>query len=112
MATGAGLLYFPAILPGSTFIGVERREAIMEVTKQEGLRLELKYCERCGGLLLRPAGSGAVYCDTCGRDMAEVAVRGRRREGKKSRQPRLPVAIGDEPHGYAGRAAKHAGGAL
>jgi DNA-directed RNA polymerase subunit RPC12/RpoP len=28
-------------------------------------RLELKYCERCGGLFLRPAGMRAVQCDRC-----------------------------------------------
>jgi len=27
--------------------------------------IELKYCERCGGLWLRPQGSGAVYCAGC-----------------------------------------------
>lgn len=36
------------------------------------LRLELKYCERCGGLWLRPVGGGQVYCTACGRAMAEL----------------------------------------
>jgi Zn-finger nucleic acid-binding protein len=36
------------------------------------LSLELKYCERCGGLWLRPAGSGQVYCASCGREMEEL----------------------------------------
>lgn len=26
---------------------------------------ELKYCEFCGALWLRPQGSAAVYCDEC-----------------------------------------------
>lgn len=34
--------------------------------------LELKYCERCGGLWLRPVGGGQIYCATCGREMAEL----------------------------------------
>lgn len=28
-------------------------------------KLELKYCERCGGLWLRPQGGQAVYCARC-----------------------------------------------
>ncbi len=36
------------------------------------LQFELKYCERCGGLWLRPAGGGQVYCLACGRQMAEL----------------------------------------
>jgi hypothetical protein len=27
--------------------------------------IELKYCERCGGLWLRPQGSNTVYCASC-----------------------------------------------
>ena len=27
--------------------------------------IELKYCERCGGLWLRPQGSTTVYCAGC-----------------------------------------------
>jgi hypothetical protein len=34
--------------------------------------LELKYCERCGGLWLRPVGGGQIYCATCARGMAEL----------------------------------------
>ncbi len=36
------------------------------------VRLELKYCERCGSLGLRPAASGAIYCASCARAMAQV----------------------------------------
>jgi Zn-finger nucleic acid-binding protein len=36
------------------------------------LSLELKYCERCGGLWLRPAGGGQIYCAACGRATAEL----------------------------------------
>ncbi len=28
-------------------------------------KLELKYCERCGGLWLRPQGTDAIYCAAC-----------------------------------------------
>jgi hypothetical protein len=33
---------------------------------------ELKYCERCGGLWLRPAGGRQIYCVACGREVAEL----------------------------------------
>ena len=36
------------------------------------MSLELKYCERCGGLWLRPAGGSQIYCAACGRAMAEL----------------------------------------
>ena len=28
-------------------------------------QVELKYCERCGGLWLRPQGADRVYCASC-----------------------------------------------
>ncbi|MFY9912464.1 MAG: hypothetical protein WCF22_05010 [Candidatus Sulfotelmatobacter sp.] len=34
--------------------------------------LELKYCERCGGLWLRPVGGGQIYCTICSGAMAEL----------------------------------------
>jgi len=49
----------------------------MSATEQKsGIRMELKYCERCGGLWLRPAGSGLSYCESCSVQMAQLpAVR-------------------------------------
>jgi Zn-finger nucleic acid-binding protein len=49
--------------------------------------IELKYCERCGGLWLRPQGADTVYCGGC-RKLLEArqnlamipAFRSRRRE--------------------------------
>jgi len=35
-------------------------------------KLELKYCERCGGLWLRPQGGEAVYCARCAEAIAEL----------------------------------------
>lgn len=29
------------------------------------IQVELKYCERCGGLWLRPQGAEGVYCSPC-----------------------------------------------
>ncbi|MGO8793296.1 MAG: hypothetical protein ACLQLC_00605 [Candidatus Sulfotelmatobacter sp.] len=50
------------------------------------LRLELKYCERCGGLWLRRAGGGQIYCVACGRAMAELPE-----ASPKGRRARMPV---------------------
>jgi len=44
-------------------------------TGERMVRLELKYCECCGGLLLRQAGGDAVYCGPCARKMSEMAVK-------------------------------------
>ena len=35
-------------------------------------KLELKYCERCGSLWLRPRGGQAVYCARCEDAIAEL----------------------------------------
>ena len=47
-----------------------------------GLRMELKYCERCGELWLRGAGGESVFCSRCGAQLAEETAllegRGRR----------------------------------
>ena len=53
--------------------------------------MELKYCERCGGLWLRPAGSGFSYCPNCAAAMAELPSARLKtpmvREGEEGRQP-------------------------
>lgn len=36
--------------------------------------LDLKYCERCGGLWLRPSHDDAVYCRSCAAKLAEFPV--------------------------------------
>lgn len=38
----------------------------------ELIEVELKYCERCGGLWLRPQGSDQVYCACCAPVMADL----------------------------------------
>ena len=49
-------------------------------------RVELKYCEGCGGLGVRDCGGGQVYCNDCARKLAEMAV-----SKTTSRRPTLPV---------------------
>jgi hypothetical protein len=58
----------------------------MEVDEMEVIELELKYCERCGGLWLRQRGEEEVYCPPCIPKMAACAIPLKRR-GKL----RLPV---------------------
>ena len=63
------------------------------------LQFELKYCERCGGLWLRPVGGEQIYCGACGRAMAELPPASYKRdvEGGVSmpRAPRWGVDEGD-----------------
>jgi hypothetical protein len=58
----------------------------MELENVEILELELKYCERCGGLWLRVQGRQDVYCFSCAGAMSEVAIGFRSR-----RAARLPI---------------------
>lgn len=51
----------------------------METDFVEVLEVELKYCERCGGLWLRPLGLQEIYCPTCTPLMADLPLPRRRR---------------------------------
>ncbi len=61
----------------------------MEATEEH---VELKYCERCGGLFLRALGASVIYCGGCALrlaaepELAEVIGEAGRR---RSRPPRL-----------------------
>lgn len=57
-------------------------------------KVELKYCECCGGLMLRPAHGRQTYCGFCAPLMQEVAV------------PKKPV----QPARLESIAARRAGG--
>jgi len=50
------------------------------------IRMELKYCEACGALRLRPHGSNAPYCGRCARVMTELSrtVRTKPAEAKRA----------------------------
>ena len=60
--------------------------------------LELKYCERCGGLWLRPAGGGQIYCTICSRAMAELPPA--TTEVKKKRTAGKDWELNEEFEGY------------
>lgn len=47
----------------------------MELDEMEIVQMELKYCERCGGLWMRQTGSGDPYCPGCAPWMAALPVR-------------------------------------
>jgi hypothetical protein len=51
----------------------------MHVTEEmTETKLELKYCEGCGALQLRPEGSTRVYCVHCWKVLREMAGSKRR----------------------------------
>jgi hypothetical protein len=53
----------------------------------------LKYCERCGGLWLRPDGVQSVYCPACEEFMAELPLRARRPPRKIIRAAAATTAL-------------------
>ncbi len=58
----------------------------MDLDDAKIVQLELKYCERCGGLWVRPLGCEEIYCATCADEMMTVAS-----SGKRKTCPRLPI---------------------
>jgi len=45
---------------------------MLECAPHQEQKLELKYCERCGGLWLRPQGSMHAYCGSCTLQLQEL----------------------------------------
>jgi hypothetical protein len=58
------------------------------------MQFELKYCERCGGLWLRPVGGGQIYCAACGRAMSQMPPASK--EVGRAKLPEGPRYGGDE----------------
>ncbi len=52
--------------------------------RENETRVELKYCEHCGGLWVREGGAG-VYCEKCQPKIADLPI------PKRQRRPKLPV---------------------
>ena len=50
----------------------------MDAQDIEIICLELKYCERCGGLWMRTKGDGEVYCPSCALQMMDLPAPSRR----------------------------------
>jgi len=53
----------------------------------ELLHFQLKYCERCGGLWLRPDGAAVPYCPVCAEFMSEMP-----RRVRKTSQAQKPLS--------------------
>ena len=53
---------------------------------KDSVRVELKYCEHCGGLWVREGGAG-VYCEKCQEKVADLPI-----PKRKSGRIVLPVA--------------------
>lgn len=49
------------------------------------VRVELKYCERCGALWVRECGAGVMYCEKCQSEVAELPIPTSRKPGRKQR---------------------------
>ena len=58
----------------------------MEVEDVEVVQMELKYCERCGGLWLRVRGSGEIHCPGCAEQLAWPL-------GRQRKAVRLPLSV-------------------
>jgi hypothetical protein len=58
-------------------------------------RVELKYCERCGGLWLRECGAGVVYCAKCQPLVAELPA-----PKKKPQRVMLPTGPRTAVHAF------------
>jgi hypothetical protein len=59
-------------------------------TEGSEVQLELKYCERCGGLGLRPRGGQGLYCTACRIYLATLPNSGEAtRSGKRRRKARV-----------------------
>jgi hypothetical protein len=50
------------------------------------VRVELKYCEHCGGLWVRERGAGVVYCEKCQAKVDDLPT-----QKKRPGRARLPI---------------------
>ncbi|HWZ84150.1 MAG TPA: hypothetical protein VNW47_16090 [Terriglobales bacterium] len=58
----------------------------ISMNRQDEGTLELKYCERCGGLWLRRPGLNIVYCERCRAQRAALLQSGRHHQPQNSLQ--------------------------
>jgi protein-arginine kinase activator protein McsA len=57
----------------------------IETAEGTGLLMELKYCERCGGLFIRVQGNHRVHCSSCVLQVERIA-----RPTTRRSKPRVP----------------------
>lgn len=65
-----------------------------EGDEDEAVRVELKYCERCGSLWVRECGAGVVYCDNCQPKVADLPI-SKKRPGRLILPVRPHTAVED-----------------
>lgn len=68
----------------------------MKTETIELIEVELKYCERCGGLWLRRKGVVSVYCASCEPAMAEFP------QAKARRTKRAIIGVVENLEGMGG----------
>lgn len=67
---------------------------IIDEMECQKIYVELKYCERCGGLWLRPHGVNGVYCASCSLRLAARPDPGKAPARKpRRRKARLTGAV-------------------
>lgn len=67
-------------MQGSLLRGPMGQEGMNFIGDQVLIRLELKYCERCGGLWVRRSGLDESFCGPCARVEAQMPERRKQRE--------------------------------
>ncbi|MGO9403211.1 MAG: hypothetical protein ACLPVW_07050 [Terriglobales bacterium] len=83
------------------------------ISEMEGeeIQVELKYCERCGGLWLRRRGSEGVYCASCRVHVEAMPAPEEAGEASSQRKARLPGTSGGRQgahrQGRVGRETAH-----
>jgi hypothetical protein len=59
--------------PRGNLFQIKTEEVMKRNLKSGEVRVELKYCERCGGLWVREGGGG-VYCNNCEPEIADLPI--------------------------------------
>lgn len=59
--------------------------------RENEVRVELKYCERCGMLWMRECGSGLTFCNSCQPQVSELPILKKRPQSVKQGKQRRSV---------------------
>jgi ribosomal protein S27AE len=66
----------------------------------EGIHVDLKYCERCGGLWLRSHHTEGVYCGACSAHFDSLPKRGEAKSLRRKARKAQATCRREEPTGY------------
>ena len=86
-------------------------ESDAQKNKNKAVRVELKYCERCGGLWVRECGAGVVYCETCQQTVEELPAPKKKRVQRVTLPVQRRSAVDDYADGGGDLDLEAAGGA-